>query len=412
MIGDIIMTRQWGISTELIHDQHTTERKIGAVAQPIVPAVAYSFENHKMASDTVSGKEDGIYYGRYGNCTLRAFEEKMAALENGEAALGLGSGMAAISSTLFGVLQNGDHLIVTKDVYGGTYHFLTTLAPRCGISFSLVDCTDIDCIVKAIQPNTKAVYIETPSNPLLTILDIKAIAQVTKQYDLPLIVDNTFMSPCLQKPLELGADIVIHSATKYLNGHGDVMAGVIVADAKFIHFIRQQIMGDLGQVLSAWDAFLILRGLKTLGLRMERHCSNAHKIATFLENHPIVEKVYYPGLKSHPQYEIADRQMKGMGGIVSFEMKGGSATATAFIDALKLSMISFSLGDPETLVQHPATMTHSSLPETERLAAGITDGLIRLSAGLEDIEDIVADLEQAFDKVNELSKRNGVGTHA
>nr|WP_153733410.1 PLP-dependent aspartate aminotransferase family protein [Sporosarcina obsidiansis] len=399
--------RKWGVSTELIHDQHVAERKTGAVAQPIVPAVAFSFETHEMASDTVSGKVDGIYYGRYGNSTLRVLEEKMASLENGEAALAVGSGMAAISSVLFGVLQNGDHLLVTKDVYGGTYHFLTTLLPRCGISFSLVDCTDVNCIVEAIQPNTKAVYIETPSNPVLTVLDIEAIANVTKQYDLPLIVDNTFMSPCLQKPLDLGADIVIHSATKYLNGHGDVIAGVIVADAEFIQFIRKQIMGDLGQVLSAWDAFLILRGLKTLGLRMERHCSNAHKIATFLESHPQVERVYYPGLKSHPQYEIAERQMGGMGGIVSFEMKGGSTAATSFIDALHLSMISFSLGDPETLVQHPATMTHSSLSESDRMDAGITDGLIRLSAGLEDVEDVIDDLAQAFDKIKETSKRNG-----
>lgn len=406
------MTRHWGISTELIHGQPAAKRKTGAVAQPIVPAVAYSFETHEMASDTVSGKRDGIYYGRYGNSTLCELEDKMAALENGEAALGVSSGMAAISSVLFGILQSGDHLIVTKDVYGGTYHFLTTLAPRCGITFSLVDCTDIDCITEAIQPNTKAVYIETPSNPLLTILDIQAIAKVTKHYSLPLIVDNTFMSPCLQKPLDLGADIIIHSATKYLNGHGDVMAGVIVGDAEFIKFIRSQIMGDLGQVLSAWDAFLILRGMKTLGIRMKHHCSNAHEIATFLESHPLVEKVFYPGLKSHPQYAIAEQQMKGMGGIVSFEVKGGRPAATSFMDALKLSMISFSLGDPETLVQHPATMTHSSLPESERMAAGITDGLIRLSAGLEDAEDVIADLTQAFEKVNESSKRNGVSTHA
>ncbi|GKV64480.1 methionine gamma-lyase [Sporosarcina sp. NCCP-2331] len=406
------MTRHWGVSTELIHGQPAATRKTGAVVQPIVPAVAYSFETHEMASDTVSGKRDGIYYGRYGNSTLRELEDKMAALENGESALGVSSGMAAISSVLFGILQSGDHLIVTKDVYGGTYHFLTTLAPRCGITFSLVDCTDINCIMEAIQPNTKAVYIETPSNPLLTILDIQAIAKVTKRHDLPLIVDNTFMSPCLQKPLDLGADIVIHSATKYLNGHGDVMAGVIVGDAEFIKFIRSQIMGDLGQVLSAWDAFLILRGMKTLGIRMERHCSNAHEVATFLESHPLVEKVFYPGLKSHPQYAIAEQQMKGTGGIVSFEVKGGKAAATSFMDALKMSMISFSLGDPETLVQHPATMTHSSLPESERIAAGITDGLIRLSAGLEDAEDIIADLTQAFEIVNESSKRNGVLANA
>ncbi len=398
------MMRRWGMSTTLIHDQHATERKTGAVVQPIVPAVAYSFGDLEAAADTVAGKRDGIYYGRYGNSTLRALEEKIAALEHGEAALCLGSGMAAITTALFSVLQNGDHLIVTKDVYGGTYHFLTTLAARCGITYSLVDCTNVECIIEAMQPNTKAVYIETPSNPTLTILDIEAIAQVTKHYQVPLIADNTFMSPYLQKPLDLGVDIVIHSATKYLNGHGDVVAGAIVANAERIQFMRQQIMGDLGQVLSAWDAFLILRGMKTLSVRMEQHCSNAEKIAAFLEAHPMVDKVYYPGLPSHPQYEIAQKHMNGMGGIVSFEVKGGGEAAKMFLDALQLAMISFSLGDPETLVQHPASMTHSSIPEAERMAAGITDGLIRLSAGLEDIEDILEDLTQAFEQVNHTER--------
>lgn len=401
------MKSQWGFDTTLIHG-HQDGRCIGAVAQPIVPAVAYSFESHEAAAHTVAGKRDGIYYGRYGNATLQSFEERVALLENGEAALGVSSGMAAISTVLLSLLQNGDHVVVTKDVYGGTYHFLNTVAPRFGISFSFVDCTNLDSIAEAIQANTRAVYIETPSNPLLTVLDIQEISNITRQHHIPLVIDNTFMSPYLQKPLNLGADIVIHSATKYLNGHGDVIAGVIVANKERIDFMRQQIMGDLGQVLSAGDASLLLRGMKTLGLRMERHCVNARAIAEFLETHPEVKRVYYPGLPSHPQYEIACKQMKGMGGIVSFELRGGVESATAFLDALKLSMISFSLGDPETLVQHPATMTHYSLSESVRRASGITDGLIRLSAGLEDTEDIIQDLAQAFDQLAKQTKTNGV----
>lgn len=397
---DFILQVNWRVDTNLIHNRQTEDKHTGAIAQAIIPAVAYSFPDCETAADVVSGKKEGIYYGRYGNPTLRTLEAKIADLENGEAALGVSSGMAAISIALLSCLQQGDHLIVTKDVYGGTYKFLTTLAPRFGITFDFVDCTNLDNIHQAFKSNTKAVYIETPSNPLLTILDIEGIAKITKRYGIPLIIDNTFMSPYLQKPLDLGADIVVHSATKYLNGHGDVIAGFVTGKSKDIKFMRQNLMGDLGQALSAWDAFLILRGLKTLGLRVERHCSNAQKIAEFLEAHPQIEKVYYPGLPSHPQHELAKKQMKGMGGIVSFELKGGIEAGKSFINALNLAMISFSLGDPETLVQHPATMTHSSIPANERIKFGITDGLIRLSLGLEDPLDIIEDLEQALLKVN------------
>lgn len=396
------MREKWRVDTNLIHDTQAEDKHTGAIAQAIIPAVAYSFPDCETAADAVSGKKEAIYYGRYGNPTLRTLEAKMAVLENGESALGVSSGMAAISIALLYFLQQGDHLIVTKDVYGGTHKFLTTLAPRFGITFDFVDCTTLDNIQRAVKSNTKAVYIETPSNPLLTVLDIEGIAKLTKRYGIPLIIDNTFMSPYLQKPLDLGADIVVHSATKYLNGHGDVIAGFVIGKSQDIKFMRQNLMGDLGQVLNAWDSFLILRGLKTLGLRVDRHCNNAQKIAEFLEEHPLIEKVYYPGLPSHPQHELAKKQMKGMGGIVSFELKGGIEAGKSFINALNLAMISFSLGDPETLVQHPATMTHSSIPANERVNFGITDGLIRLSLGLEDSLDIIDDLEQALSKVNYL----------
>jgi methionine-gamma-lyase len=386
----------WGMNTQAIHSAMSPDPRSGAISQSIIPAVAYAFPDVETAAAVVSGEQPGIYYGRYGNPTVRILEQKIAEMEGGEDSVGLSSGMAAISSALLAVLQQGDHVVVTKDVYGGTYSFLTSLAPRFGISFDFVDCTDMSAIKAAILPNTKAIYIETPSNPRLTILDIKAIARISKAQGIPLIVDNTFMSPYLQNPLQLGADLVVHSATKYLNGHGDLLAGFVVGNKTYTQFIRKKIAGDLGQNLNAWEAFLILRGLKTIGLRMQQHCNSAQLVAEYLEGHPAIENVFYPGLPSHPQHELALEQMRGMGGIVSFEVAGGIEAGKRFVNQLKLAMISFSLGDPETLVQHPATMTHAAIPAEERLKYGITDGLIRLSVGLEDAKDIIADLEQAL----------------
>lgn len=390
------MKTKWSMDTMIIHENQFPDPQTGAISQSIVPAVAYAFPDAETAAAVVCGEAEGVYYGRYGNPTSRTLEKKIAALEGGEDALGVSSGMAAISIALLGFLKQGDHVVVTKDVYGGTYNFLTSLAPRFGIQFDFVDCTDIHLMIKAIKPNTKAVYIETPSNPKLTILDIQKITEACKSYQLPVIVDNTFMSPCLQNPLALGADVVIHSATKYINGHGDVLAGFIVGKKETIQFMRKKLMGDLGQHLNAWDSFLILRGMKTMALRVERHCSNAQKIAEYLESHPSIDKVYYPGLESHPQHKLAKEQMKGMGGIVSFEVKGGLAEGKKLINTLQLAMISFSLGDPETLVQHPASMTHASIPEEERIKFGITDGLIRISVGLENADDIIEDFDHAL----------------
>nr|WP_078550790.1 PLP-dependent aspartate aminotransferase family protein [Litchfieldia alkalitelluris] len=390
------METQWSMDTKIIHVNQRPDIKTRAISHSIVPAVAYAFPNVESAAEVVSGKVDGTYYGRYGNPTLQMLEMKIAALEGGEAALGLSSGMAAISTAFLAFLKTGDHVVVTKDVYGGTFNFLTSLAPRFGFDFDFVDCTKVDAIKDSIKPNTRAVYIETPSNPKLTVLDICEIGRLCKTYNLPLIVDNTFMSPYLQNPLALGADVVVHSATKYINGHGDVVAGFIVGKKDVIQFMRKKIMGDLGQNLNAWESSLILRGLKTLALRVGRHCDNGQAVADFLNVHPAIERVYYPGLKDHPQHELAKKQMKGMGGIVSFEVKGGLDAGKKFINALQLAMISFSLGDPETLVQHPATMTHASIPHHEREKYGITDGLIRLSVGLEDAVDIINDLEQAL----------------
>lgn len=389
----------WRFNTQAVHNEQNPDEKTGAVSQPIIPAVAYSFEDADAAVAVVTGKKEGRYYGRYGNPTTRTLEKKVAALEGAEDALGVSSGMAAISIALMSRLSSGDHVVVTKDVYGGTHKFLSTIAPRYGIEFDYVDCTNMDAIENAIKKNTRAIYIETPSNPSLTLIDIKEVAKITKRYNLTLIVDNTFMTPYLQKPLVLGADIVVHSATKYLNGHGDVVAGIICGKKTDIDYMRKDVMGDLGQNLNAWESFLILRGIKTLGIRVERHCNNAQKVAEYLEEHPLVEKVFYPGLNSHPQHSLAKQQMSGMGGIVSFEVKGGVKAGKDFIGALKVAMISFSLGDPETLVQHPASMTHSSIPEDELENFGISKGLIRLSVGLEDVNDIIADLDQALSSI-------------
>ncbi|OXM85432.1 trans-sulfuration enzyme family protein [Paenibacillus rigui] len=390
------MKQGWGFDTAAVHAAQKPDDKTGAISQSIVPAVAYAFPDAETAAAVVAGCQEGTYYGRYGNPTTRTLEQKIAQLENGEDSIGLSSGMAAISSALLAFLQHGDHVLVTRDVYGGTYNFITLLAPRFGITFDFVDCTDAEQVRAAIKENTKAIYVETPSNPRLTVLDLTMLSSIAKERRLPLIVDNTFMSPYLQQPLELGADVVVHSATKYLNGHGDVLAGFVVGKKEVIDFIRKRIAGDLGQNLNAWESFLILRGLKTIGIRMRTHCDNAMKVAAYLQGHPGVAQVYYPGLPAHPQHELARKQMRGMGGIVSFEIKGGMEAGKAFINRLKLAMISFSLGDPETLVQHPASMTHFSIPEQERQQFGITDGLIRLSVGLEDAADIIADLEQAL----------------
>ncbi|QQE74294.1 aminotransferase class I/II-fold pyridoxal phosphate-dependent enzyme [Brevibacillus composti] len=388
--------RKWKMDTALIHAGQEPCEKTGAVASAVVPAVAYAFTDVDAAAAVVAGEREGTYYGRYGNPTIASLEAKIASLEKGEAALGVSSGMAAISGALLAFLKQGDHVICTRDVYGGSYKFLTSLAPRYGIETDFVDCTDLAAVMRAIRPETRVLYLETPSNPCLTILDIGQLSRLAHAHGLTVIVDNTFMTPYLQQPLELGADVVVHSATKYLNGHGDVIAGFIVGKREAIQYMRRHIMGDLGQNLNAWDAFLILRGLKTLGLRIRQHCQSAGEIARYLEAHPAIERVYYPGLASHPQHELARRQMSGMGGIVSFEVRGGLEAAKTFMNGLRLAMISFSLGDPETLVQHPASMTHFAIPSGEREAFGITDGLIRFSTGLEDASDIIDDLEQAL----------------
>lgn len=323
-------------------------------------------------------------------------------LENGEKALATSSGMGAISATLWTLLKAGDHVLADKTLYGCTYAYISHGLTKFGVEVDFVDMSDLEEVKIKLKDNTKVIYLETPANPNLKIVDIQKISELShnKNSNIKVVVDNTFATPFCQKPLLLGADIVVHSATKYLNGHGDVIAGFVVGSQEMINDIRTVGLKDMtGAVLGSNEAFLIIRGLKTFEIRMQKHCENAMKVAEFLEQNEKVEKVYYPGLKTHVGYEVAVKQMQAFGGILAFEVKGGLEAGKKLLNNLEMITIAVSLGDAETLIQHPASMTHSPYTKEERELAGITDGLIRLSVGLENVEDIILDLEKAFLKI-------------
>jgi methionine-gamma-lyase len=328
-------------------------------------------------------------------------EEKIALLEEGEAALATASGMGAISSTLWTFLSQGDHVISDKTLYGCTFEFLNHHIKRFGVEVDFVDTADLEAVKKAQKPNTRMIYLESPANPNLKIADLEEIAKIGHANKNTLIVvDNTFATPYNQTPLTLGCDLVVHSATKYINGHGDILAGLVIGKKDLIDQIRGVGLKDMtGAVLGPQEAYYMIRGMKTFEIRMERLCSTAMKVATFLDQHPKIEKVYYPGLTSHPGHEIAKKQMKTFGAMMSFELKSGLEGGKKFLDSVELCSLAVSLGDVDTLIQHPASMTHATYTKEERLEADITDGLIRLSVGLENPEDIIADLEAAFSKL-------------
>ena len=377
-----------GFSTKAIHVGQEPCPLTGALATPI-------YQTSTFALDRVA--ETKYVYSRVGNPTQTVFEEKMTVLEGGEASLAFSSGMAAISGSVLVLAEKGDHVICDNVVYGCTYDFFTNI-PRFGIERSFVDTSNLSELESTIKPNTKLIFLETPTNPTLRMSDIKKISEIAKKSGAKVIVDNTFMTPYFQRPLELGADIVVHSATKYISGHGDVIAGVAIGTSEFIQKLKSEALKDLGGSMSPFSAWLLVRGLKTLPLRMERHEKNALEIAKFLEENPRVENVIYPGLKSHPQHELAKKQMDGFGGMVAFELKGASS-AWKVINNVKLCTFAVSLGDVDTLIQIPAFMTHRSMPKEEKIKTGITDGLIRISVGIEDVEDIISDLDQALCKV-------------
>lgn len=388
-----------GFATSAIHHGYDSRMHQGALVPPIYLSSTFTFETVQDAGACFAGTQPGYFYTRIGNPTLALFESRMACLEGGSAAVAFSSGMGAICSTLWTLLRPGDEIIVDRAMYGCTFGFLHHGIGQFGVQVRHVDLRDPQNLKRAISSNTKLIYIESPVNPTMSLVDIAAVSEIAHGHGLKLVVDNTYCSPYLQQPIRLGADVVLHSATKYIGGHGDVTAGVVVtADPKVAEQIRMQGLKDLtGAVLSPQDAFLLLRGLKTLELRLERHCDTAESVVDLLLNHPAVQEVYYPGLKSFPQYELAQRQMRRYGGMVAFELKGGKESCEKFLNALRLIACAVSLGDAESLAQHPASMTHSCYSAEERVEAGISDGLVRLSVGLETAEDVLYDVRQSLD---------------
>lgn len=388
-----------GFSTRAIHHGYDPQQHQGALIPPIYLTSTFTFATAEYGAGCFAGEEPGYFYTRIGNPTLALLESRMADLEHGEAAVAFGSGMGAIAATLWTLLRPGDEILVNRTLYGCTFALLHHGLGEFGVKVRHVDMTEPGQLQAAISPDTRVIYFESPANPNMQLVDIAAVAAIAHQYrDLTLVVDNTYCTPYLQRPLELGADLVLHSATKYLSGHGDITAGIVVTRQELAQKIRLQGLKDLtGAVLSPQDAFLLMRGLKTLALRMDRHCANALAVARYLEAHPLVQWVAYPGLPSFAQYALARQQMKLPGGMIAFELKGGLATGTRFMNALQLFSRAVSLGDAESLAQHPASMTHSTYSPEERAEHGIAEGLVRLSVGLEDIDDLLADLDQALE---------------
>ncbi len=388
-----------GFATRQIH-AGKVENAAGSLCAPIYQTSTFAFSTVEQGGARFAGQEGGYIYTRLGNPSLAAVEAKLASLEGGVAAMAAASGMGAISSALWSAVVGGDEIVADETLYGCTYALLNHGMSKFGVKVTLTDLSDIENLKKNLTDKTKVVYFETPCNPTLKLLDIELIAKTAHAFnpDIRVIVDNTFCTPYLQQPLRWGADVVVHSATKYLNGHGDVIAGMVVGKEDFITQCRMFGLKDMtGAVMSPFDAFLIARGLKTLDIRMERHCANARKVAEFFVNHPAVAKVYYPGLDSFPGHEIAEKQMRLPGGMIAIELKADKATTAAALNKLQLCTIAVSLGDAETLVEHPATMTHSTYTAEELAAAGISEGLVRVSVGLEDPEDIIDDFRSVLD---------------
>ncbi len=388
-----------GFGTRAIHHGYDPREHKGALVPPVYLSSTFAFPSVEYGAKCFSGEEPGFFYTRISNPTLQLLESRMASLEGGEAALAFSSGMGAITSTLWTLMEPGDEILADKTLYGCTFAFLEHGIGRFGARVRYVDMADLPQVEAALASRPKVVYFESPANPNMKLVDIAAISGLAHRCGALVVVDNTYCTPYLQRPLELGADVVVHSATKYLSGHGDITAGVAVASHETIERIRVQGLKDMtGAVMSPQDAFLLIRGLKTLAVRMERHCDNAEVIAATLAHHPAVAEVFFPGLPTFAQHALATRQMRRYGGMLAFELKGGEPAGRRFMNALELFTRAVSLGDCESLAQHPATMTHSTYTPEQRAAHGISEGLVRLSVGLEDAQDLVADLSQALDR--------------
>ncbi|MHC1708128.1 MAG: PLP-dependent aspartate aminotransferase family protein [Bacteroidales bacterium] len=387
-----------GINTKLIHEGSVKDQ-FGSATTPIYQTSTFIFESADEGARCFSGESNGYIYTRIGNPTIDALERQLAILENGCGGIAVSSGMAAATTIYLTLLSQGDHIVSTDAIYGPARNVMEKQFIRFGFQSTYIDTTNFENIKEALRPNTRVLYIETPANPTMGITDIAACAELAHQHGILLVVDNTFCSPYLQNPLDLGADVVFHSMTKFINGHADIVGGIIVAKEKKLYDQLRSMMINLGCNIDPHQAYLVLRGLKTLGIRVERSQENAQKVAEYLEKHPKVAWINYPGLTSHPQYEMTKKQMRGPGAVISFGLKKGYEGAKTLLDNLQIALLAVSLGGVETLIQHPASMTHAKVSAEDKLKAGISPDLIRLSVGIEDIEDLIEDFKQGLDLV-------------
>lgn len=393
-----------GFATLCVHgrkhwDKHEDDFPIRSVSTPIYMSSTFAFGSAEEGAAIFAGETGGYVYTRIGNPTTNALEKEVAYLEGADAGIAFTSGMAAISAITFALCRPGDNFVSARCLYGGTHKFFDDMCPRYGMQSRPVHPTDLAALAAACDERTRMIYIETPANPNMEIIDIAAVADIGRAKGIPVVVDNTFATPYLQNPIALGATIVMHSATKYIGGHGDTVAGIVVGPTEFMELLRNEYLRDLGGNISPFNAWLLLRGLKTLPVRMDRHGESAMEIAQYLNYHPKVERVHYPGLRNHPQYELARRQMRGFGGMISFDVAGGREAGRIVCNNVHLWTLAVSLGDVDSLIEHPASMTHSTYSEEQLAGANIGPGLVRISVGLEDVNDLIDDLRSALDKV-------------
>ena len=387
-----------GFNSKLIH-AGAFEDALGSATVPIYQTSTFKFKNAQHGADCFAGESDGYIYTRIGNPTIKALEDNIAALENGYGGIATGSGMGAVTSIYMALLGQGVHMVSTASVYGPSRGVIEQDFSRFGVEASFVNTSNPEEVRAAIKPNTKVLYLETPSNPTMELTDLEEMVKIAREHNLTVVVDNTFSSPYLQKPLDFGADVVLHSITKFINGHADIVGGIIVTKKEELYKKIRHAMVYMGCNMDPHQAYMVLRGVKTLSIRIDRAQESAAKVAEYLEKHPKVAWIKFPGLKSHPQHELAKKQMNGFGSMISFGVKGGLEAGKKLMDNVKLCMLAVSLGGVETLIQHPASMTHAAVSEEGKAQAGITDDLVRFSIGIEDVEDIIADLDQAFEKV-------------
>lgn len=395
IMSDNKKTENWNLNTKLVRGG-TKRSNFGETSEAIFLNSGFCYDSAEVAESRFNGEAPGFVYSRYCNPTLEMLENRLALVEKAEAACVMASGMAAVFASLASQIRPGDHIIGSKVLFGSCYYILTEIMPRYGVEVTLVDGKNIDEFSAAFKENTKYVFIESPSNPNLELVDIQALAQICNKHNAFFIVDNVFASPLLQHPLELGADCVVYSTTKHIDGQGRCLGGAVLGSKKFIEEIITPFHRHTGPAMSPFNAWVFLKGLETLELRMERHCKNAEKVANFLENHDKIEKVIYPGLKSHPQYALAKKQMDHGGSMIAFEVKGGKANAFKFMNSLQIIDICNNLGDSKSLITHPASTTHSNIEESEQLNLNITAGMLRLSVGLEDVDDLIRDIDASL----------------